>query len=99
MKLITSDRREYDEFAAKYNSLADDFEVFEAFVNRNINHSALMNSPVRRISFSCDTSATTPIATQMFASFSHPTDIMSSASENEAGQVSFRNLLLFYFHR
>ena len=96
MKVITrADRREYDEFAAKFNSLADDFEVFEAGVHRNINHSALMNSPVRRISFSCDTSATTPSATQMFASFSHPTD----ASENEAGQISFMNLLLFYFHR
>ena len=39
MKLITcADRREYDEFAAKYNSLAVDFEVFEAGVDRNINH-------------------------------------------------------------
>ena len=97
--ITCADRRDYDEFVAKYNSLADDFEVFEAGVDRSINHSALMNSPVRSISFSCDTSATTPIATQMFACFSHPTDIMSSASENEAGQVSFRNFVLFYFHR
>ena len=44
-----ADRREYDEYAAKYNSLADDFEVFEADVNRHIHHSALMTSPVRRI--------------------------------------------------
>ena len=98
-ELITcADRREYDEFAAKFNSLADDFEVFEAGVNRHINHSALMTSPVRRISFSCDTSANTPITTQMFASFSDSAAIMSSASEDDAGQLSFRNLLLFYFH-
>ena len=94
MKLITcADRGEYDEFAAKYNSLADDFEVFEACVDRYINHSALMNSPVRRVSFSCDTSESTASATQMFANCSNPTD----ASGNEAGQVSFRHLLLYYF--
>ena len=74
-----ADRREYDQFATKFNSLADDFEVFEAGVNRHINQSALMTSPVRRISLSGATNATTPIATQIFASFSNSTDIMSSA--------------------
>ena len=94
-----ADRREYDEYAARYNSLAADFEVFEADVNLHIHCSALMTSPVRRVPLSGDTNATPPIATQRFASPSDSTDIMSSASEDAAGQVSFKNLLLYCFHR
>ena len=45
-----ADRSEYDEFAAKYNCLADDLEDFEPDVNRHIHHSHLMTSPLRRIS-------------------------------------------------
>ena len=49
-----ADRSEYDEFSAKYNSLADDLEDFEPDVNRHIHHSHLMTSPLRRISLYTD---------------------------------------------
>ena len=44
------DRSEYEEYAAKYNSLADDLEDFGADFNRHIHHSHLTTSPLRRIS-------------------------------------------------
>ena len=46
-----ADRSEYEEYAAKYNSLANDLGDFGADVNRHIHHSHLMTSPLRRSHF------------------------------------------------
>ena len=49
-----ADRSEYEEYAAKYNSLADDLEDFGADVNRHIHHSHLMTSSLPCISLYTD---------------------------------------------
>ena len=58
-----ADRGEYDEDVAKYNFLADDFEVFEADVNRHIIlHTALMFSPFSKFGLTTSLKSTKEIS-------------------------------------